>query len=199
MRDFYCSTTFWNSWNQKNNNTFFTPQGIQSQFKVEEWLNMKESFAIANNMWQAKLVFSPSSSILSFSPSRSWWNEQEEMFLIALFRRLLLLSIWSSLLAQQAGHSIRCFEPSRSIVSLHFPLCAPVFPKAVEALISKGSTCPSDIRPKLCLVITKQPRKTNCAYKVMNYLVTDYIVNWPDSNLKTIWQRRSVLFLHHTQ
>lgn len=71
-------------------------------------------------------------------PIGSWLNEQGEMFHAALFRRLLFLSIWNSLLAQWAGHSIRCFEPACSIVSLHFLFCLPVFPKALVALISRG-------------------------------------------------------------
>lgn len=81
-----------------------------------------------------KFVFSFSSAF----PIESWVNEQEEMFHVALFRRLLFLSIWNSLLAQQAGHSIRCFEPACHVVSLHFLFCLPVFPKALVALISRG-------------------------------------------------------------
>lgn len=77
-------------------------------------------------------------SISSIFPIGNWVNEQEEMFHVALFRRLLFFSIWSSLLARQAGHSIRCFEPACSIVSLHFLFCLQVFSKALVALISSG-------------------------------------------------------------
>lgn len=53
-----------------------------------------------------------------------YWKHPEwrEMSHVALFRRLLFLSIWNSLLAPLAVYSIRCFEPVCSIVSLHFPL-----------------------------------------------------------------------------
>lgn len=79
---------------------------------------------------------------LRLFPIGSWLNEREEMFHVALFRRPLFLSIWNSLLAQQAGHSIRCFEPACSIVSLHFLFCLPVFPEALVALISTGPSAP---------------------------------------------------------
>lgn len=71
-------------------------------------------------------------------PIEGWLNEQEEILHDALFRRPLFLSVWGSLLAQQAGHSIRCFESACSIVSLHFLFCFPAFPKALVALISRG-------------------------------------------------------------
>lgn len=67
------------------------------------------------------------------------WEPTEwtgEMFLIWLFRRPLFLSIWNSLLALLAGHSIRCSEPACSIVSLHFPLAA--LPQALVPVISRG-------------------------------------------------------------
>lgn len=84
----------------------------------------------ASKQWQARRGF--------FPPSGSRLNERGEMFHVALLRRLLFLSIWNSLLAQQAGHSIRCFEPACFIVSLHFLFCLPVFPEAFVALISRG-------------------------------------------------------------
>lgn len=49
--------------------------------------------------WQVSYVYAPPLHV----PIGSWLSEQEEMFHVALFRRLLLLSIGSSLLAQQAG------------------------------------------------------------------------------------------------
>lgn len=95
---------------------------------------IKATSAAPNNGNPGEVFFS---CILAV-PIGNWLNEQEEMFLVALFRRLLFLSIWSTLLAQQAGHSIRCFEPACSIVSLHFLFCLPVFPKAFVSLISRG-------------------------------------------------------------
>lgn len=105
---------------------------IQSPGIDCRWI--KATCAAPNN-GKAGEFFFPSSPAF---PIGSWLNEQEEMFHVALFRRLLFLSIGSSLLAQQAGHSIRCFEPACSIVSLHFLFCLPVFPNALVALISRG-------------------------------------------------------------
>lgn len=70
------------------------------------------------------------------------------MLHVAVFRRLLFLSIRSRSLAQQTGHSMRCFEVGRSTLSLHFLFSLPVAPRAFVALIRKG--------PVLCLNICLQ-------------------------------------------
>lgn len=134
------SIFFISVWHQRTKHWLFfhSTFSCNSILKIDgRW--MKASYMLHQTMAAHRsFIFSHFSfSSLNF-PIGSWLNEQEEMLHVALFRRLLFLSIWSSLLVQQAGHSIRCFEPAWSIVSLHFLLCLPVFPKALVPLISRG-------------------------------------------------------------
>lgn len=84
-----------------------------------------------------------------FYPSLLFWAGwiNGGMFHVAVFRRLLFLSIWSRSLAQQPGQSIRCFEVARSILSLYFLFRLPVAPQAFVALIREGPI----LRLNICL------------------------------------------------